>query len=154
MTKYMEKRKRRKENQKVDESLKVLRIKEAYDISIEQYIKLHDKSYEGMETVEVPIDWLKQFIIDFIVYNQQEGKERKGLQGAVFGAVLYEHNCSAQLFLRKAGYVPLLDDGKVTIEKKKAEKKVSKKPKKDVKDKKNKVQPNKSGKDSKKTVVE
>lgn len=154
MTKYMEKRKRRKENKKVDESLKVLRIKEAYDISIEQYIKLHDKSYEGKETVEVPIDWLKQFIIDFIVYNQQEGKERKGLQGAVFGAVLYEHNCSAQLFLRKAGYVPLLDDEKVTIEKKNAEKKVSKKPKKDVKDKKNKVQPNKSGKDSKKTVVE
>lgn len=127
MTKLMDKRKRRKEQAKIDQGLKNLRIKQTYDAAIEHFIKTHKASYKDTEHIKVPLDWVKQFVIDFLIYNDQEGKDRKTLQGASLGAVLFEHSASAQLFLDAAGYKADIVDNQVVVKKKKPQKKNAKK---------------------------
>lgn len=119
--------KKKQELQLLDLSIKKLRDTKVYQQYLKEFLDKNQNAFDKHDTVEVSVNWIKQFIVDFIYWNNQEGKDRKFLQGAPIGAVLLEHHNNARLFLEKAGYDAFIDENNTLQIKKKEKKDVEKK---------------------------
>lgn len=123
----MEKLKKIQQNKKIITELKKLQDSSLYTNFLLNYLKNNKESYKNSDVIPVPVEWIQQFINDFVFWINQN-KNINTLNNVPLGAVLFEHHNHAQLFLEKNGYQMNIDkEGNITIKKKKAEKKNAKK---------------------------